>query len=168
MNKHRRGRKVGKLLRLLRCVRNWPRTLADHLRFSRSEYVCEMRDGSRILVRGGTDDRHVVFEVFVERIYAVSVGPGDVVIDIGAHIGCFTVWAARQGARVFSFEPLPENFDALKRNTLLNCLSDVVHHRVAVGKGDNTRRLVLPDNAAYTGRCSLYPGRGTNFVEVTC
>jgi len=42
---------------------------------------------------------------------------GDVVIDIGAGIGEFTLWCAGTGARVISFEPDPLAFACLDRNT---------------------------------------------------
>ena len=43
---------------------------------------------------------------------------GDVVLDVGANIGLFSIWIARRAplARVFAFEPMPENSAALLRN----------------------------------------------------
>ena len=42
---------------------------------------------------------------------------GDVVIDVGAGIGEFTVWCAEAGARVIAFEPDPLAFACLEKNT---------------------------------------------------
>jgi hypothetical protein len=53
--------RAGKLLSLVRAVENWPRTLADHLGLTRGDYVCRLRNGLEFFVRGGTDDRHVIF-----------------------------------------------------------------------------------------------------------
>lgn len=47
--------------------------------------------------------------------YAPRVG--DVVIDVGAGIGEFTLWCADAGARVVAFEPDPLAFACLQRNT---------------------------------------------------
>lgn len=41
---------------------------------------------------------------------------GDVVVDIGAGVGEFTLWCADAGARVLAFEPDPLAFDCLQRN----------------------------------------------------
>jgi FkbM family methyltransferase len=46
-----------------------------------------------------------------------SVGTGDVVIDIGANIGEFSLACCQRGARVFAFEPDPDVQGALRANT---------------------------------------------------
>jgi FkbM family methyltransferase len=42
---------------------------------------------------------------------------GERVVDIGANIGVFALWASRKGASVTCYEPGPETFDCLVRNT---------------------------------------------------
>lgn len=42
---------------------------------------------------------------------------GDIVIDVGAGIGEFTLWCADAGARVVAFEPDPLAFASLEKNT---------------------------------------------------
>jgi FkbM family methyltransferase len=160
--------KLGKLLRLRRTVQNWPRTLFDHLGLVRGDYVCRMRDGAIFEVRGGTDDRHVLFELFVEGIYPVGVRPGMVVIDIGAHIGGFTVWAARKGARVLAFEPFPANYGRLERNLQRNRLAEVEPSPVAVTGRRERREMFVPRERGHSGRYSLHPGRGADTFPVDC
>ena len=162
----RRFGKFGKLLRLRRAIRNWPRVLLDHTHLTKADYVCYLRNGTTFNVRGGTDDRHVIFELFVEQIYPVHVRAGSVVIDIGAHIGCFTVWAATQGARVFAYEPFPPNFTALQRNLTRNRLNDVYLSNLAVAGNQQTRELFIPKNKMDSGRYSLHPGRGFETIDV--
>jgi FkbM family methyltransferase len=140
----------------------------DHLHLSNKDYICCLRDGTTFDVRGGTDDRHAIFEVFAQRIYPVSVSAGDTVVDIGAQIGCFTVWAARQGARVFSFEPFPLNFLALQGNVARNRLTEVVLVPQAISGKRERRKIFLPDDRSHTGRYSLHGGRGTQTIEVPC
>src|SRR5258708_1044326 len=49
----------------------------------------------------------------------LNVQPSDRVLDLGGHIGAFTLTAARAGAQsVVSFEPEEENFELLMYNTL--------------------------------------------------
>jgi FkbM family methyltransferase len=162
----RRFGKFGKLVRLRRAVRNWPRVLLDHIHLTKADYVCYLRNGATFNVRGGTDDRHVIFELFIDQIYPVQVRAGSVFIDIGAHIGCFTVWAASQGAHVYAYEPFPSNFTALQRNLARNQLKDVYVFNVAVAGTRQTRKLFLPNNKMDSGRYSLYPGRGTETIDV--
>lgn len=59
-------------------------------------------------------------EVFIRKDYETEkcfVQPGDIVVDAGANLGMFTVYAAMKGAsRILSFEPEGKNFDCLTQN----------------------------------------------------
>ena len=53
--------------------------------------------------------------------------PSDVLIDVGANVGMYTIWAAAtKGVRVVAFEPEAQNYAVLNRNILLNKLQ----HRI--------------------------------------
>jgi FkbM family methyltransferase len=45
------------------------------------------------------------------------LGPGDIAIDCGANVGKFTVPMAETGATVYAFEPNPDAYASLLRNT---------------------------------------------------
>jgi len=49
-------------------------------------------------------------------VYLVDIRSGVKVLDIGAHKGIFSVWAAKQGAAVTAYEPDPKSYDCLVRN----------------------------------------------------
>jgi len=74
------------------------------------------------LVRPGTTDIRIIDEVITNDAYKAigQIEPGDVVIDVGAHIGSFAIYAASLGAKVIAFEPATVNFDLLLRNIELN------------------------------------------------
>jgi len=61
---------------------------------------------------------------------------GDVVFDVGAHMGFFTVKIARQVSRVVAFEPDPQNFRFLLTNIKYNNLSNVQAFNYALGDRD--------------------------------
>jgi FkbM family methyltransferase len=47
----------------------------------------------------------------------------DVLVDIGANVGMYTIWAAKtRGVTVFAFEPEAQNYALLNRNIALNDL----------------------------------------------
>jgi FkbM family methyltransferase len=140
----------------------------DHLQISAADYVCHLRNGIQLEVRGGTDDRHVIFEVFAAQVYPVAVSGEQVVVDIGAHIGCFTALAAERGARVLSFEPLPVNFAVLERNVKRNSIRNALLFQAAVGGKREPRALFLPDDITQTGRSSLQVARGVHCIMVPC
>src|SRR5512147_1317925 len=57
------------------------------------------------------------------------IRPGDVVLDVGAHVGIFALAFARRVAshgRVVAFEPQPALFDLLKRNLADNHVAGIV------------------------------------------
>jgi FkbM family methyltransferase len=56
-----------------------------------------------------------------------AIEPGAVLLDVGANVGMYTVFAAvMRDARVFAFEPESQNYALLCRNLVLNNLSDRV------------------------------------------
>lgn len=46
--------------------------------------------------------------------------PGAVVLDVGAYTGLYALYAAKQGVRVYAFEPHPENYRRLVENMQAN------------------------------------------------
>jgi predicted RNA methylase len=75
----------------------------------------EVKDG--FWVRPGTSDTTAVSDT--KRMFSRegAVGVGDVVLDLGAHIGTFTGRALAAGAaQVRSVEPGPENIEMFKLN----------------------------------------------------
>lgn len=52
--------------------------------------------------------------------------PGDVLFDVGANMGQYSLIAGQKGVRVHAFEPESQNFALLVRNIIINNLSDMV------------------------------------------
>lgn len=87
--------------------------------------------------RPGTLDDLAYREVMMENEYRLPkrFDRRDVLIDVGAHIGCFTVAASVRGAgQVWAYECDKENFEILKRNTAT--LLGVKAFRKAVWRSD--------------------------------
>ena len=79
--------------------------------------------------------------------------PGDHVLDLGANVGIFTRWASDAGAKkIYSFEPVQENFQLLALNRPENCEA----HRLAITDEDMQNIQI-----AYKEDC---PG-GSSFVK---
>lgn len=79
------------------------------------------------------------------------------VLDIGAHIGYFTLIMAKQAKQVYAFEPEARNFQILTKNIELNKLSNVKLNNVAVAefKGKTTLHLCEMNG----GMHRIYPSK---------
>ena len=83
--------------------------------------------------------------------------PDDVLVDIGANVGMYSIWAAKtRGVRVFAFEPESQNFALLNKNIVLNRLSDyVVAYCAALSDESAFSRLYLSEFKA-GGSCHTF------------
>lgn len=60
--------------------------------------------------------------------WIAGFGANDVLVDIGANVGMYTIWAAKtRGTTVYAFEPESQNYALLNRNIYLNKIGDKVH-----------------------------------------
>ena len=94
-------------------------------------------------------DESVVAEIFewqdyraAEAVLGASALP---VLDVGAHIGVFTLYARALSplARIHALEPEAENFALLRRNVAANQLENVKLHQVALAGTTGRGRLLL-------------------------
>lgn len=121
------------------------------------EITFRMRDGAVITIPNRPGARVPIYEIFVEDEYRLAwftadLGDAPVVLDIGAHVGCFTVAVARKhpGARVDAYEASPSTAAYLDRNVADNGLGDRVHaNNLAVQAVAG--ELELADNGAASG-----------------
>jgi FkbM family methyltransferase len=70
------------------------------------------------------ETEHLYHQIFEHQFYlkhGISIKPGDCIFDVGANIGLFTLFVYHQvrNASVYSFEPIPSNFEKLRHNVAL-------------------------------------------------
>ena len=81
----------------------------------------------------------------------------DTFIDIGAHVGYFTVLGSHLANKVYAFEPDKTNYDNLVRNCKINGLNNVETFQLAVG--DCNRKVSFYENLDNDGGHALWnPG----------
>ena len=84
------------------------------------------------------------WELENQRFFAAHLRPGDVVYDIGAHVGLYTLISSARvqaGGHVYAFEPLPRNLQYLRRHIDLNHLSNCSVVDAAVSDSAGIRRF---------------------------
>jgi len=81
----------------------------------------------------------------MDRLYSRFVRRGDLVFDVGAHVGDRIASFRRLGARVVAVEPQPAFANTLK--VLYGWRSDVAIEAAAIGRAPGTTELMInPDN----------------------
>lgn len=78
--------------------------------------------GLKWLVRNSTDEA-IIQEVCAQKVYGDVIREGMYVLDIGAQLGSFSIFAASKGAFVRAYEPDPDNYATLQENINLNDFS---------------------------------------------
>ena len=114
-------------------------------------------------LREGTADFNAVQSVAVQDEYnlkAISFEDGDVVIDIGAHIGSVSLLLASLDTRleIYAYEPLPENVDLLRKNAVMNGFANIFPFLLAVGGKAGREKIHYGDEATESGRCHHFLG----------
>jgi FkbM family methyltransferase len=122
--------KIARRLRMAplasRAVENWSSFVYHYALGLTPEEPYRFRGGARLRISRGTD--HVpLIEVFLRKDYG-EIPDGAVIVDLGASIGAFTIYAATsaRNVRVFAYEPMPEFFEVLQKNVTLNGLEGCV------------------------------------------
>ena len=89
--------------------------------------------------------------------WIASFAADDVLVDIGANVGMYTIWAAKtRGVRVFAFEPEAQNYGLLNRNVHANGLDGLVRaYCVALSDASGFDALYLSD-LGVGGSCHSY------------
>lgn len=99
-------------------------------------------------------DESVFSEIFAEREYKmlepVIMKAKSPIIDIGAHVGMFSVYCSvlNPKMQIFAYEPDEDNFAAMKENLQDNNVKNVTAKNVAVG-GEIEQRIMYVSNDSH-------------------
>ena len=99
----------------------------------------DMGEVKDILLRG-------VYDELESDAIKKKLRAGDTALDIGAHIGYFTLLMARfvgEKGKVHAFEPEPKNFALLSRNVEANKFQNIILNSVALSSVSGKSKLFL-------------------------
>jgi FkbM family methyltransferase len=102
--------------------------------------VCDYLDPENLnSIRGN------IIHLLYDEVYTRNLGisQNDVVVDVGAHIGIFTLYATRRGRMVIAVEPEPRNYKWLLINTRLNNVKNVRLLNIALSDFDGEAHLYI-------------------------
>lgn len=137
---------------MLAGLRNWPAILLLFLR--KSPRVIRLTDGLRFKVRTPMEV-WIVKETCLDDCYQVKragLQAGWNVVDIGAGVGDFAIYAAKlqPEVKVFAFEPTPGSHALLEENLHLNGVKNVWPFQMAIGAESGPMRLSTQAEATHS------------------
>jgi FkbM family methyltransferase len=79
------------------------------------------------------------------QLGSIGFRPGDVVIDIGGHIGIFSCYLAKKYPflKILAFEPIPVSYQMFRRNLTLNEIRNIRLYNVAVTSDRRELEMVV-------------------------
>jgi len=116
---------------VLRNCKDWPLWLAYHFGFAGKdqEHFFSMRNGLRFIFKN--NELYMLKEILMNGDYTKyqAIRRGQVVVDIGANIGLFSISSALidSNITIYSYEPDPGAYSRLMRNIEYNKLDSQIH-----------------------------------------
>ena len=105
-------------------------------------------NGYKMLLHDNMEISLRPYEPIETEIVKTHVEKNNIVVDIGANIGYYTLLMALNQAKVFSYEPEPKNFKLLQKNVNLNNFSSNVKlYNKAVSNYNGFSKLFLAKGA---------------------
>lgn len=156
-------------LGLVKKIKNWQVIFLVYFGlFKNDTFTLVFRNDLIVKLRTSSTDIQALANVWINEEYkktGFEIKNDDTIIDIGAHVGLFTLYASQycKVGRIFCLEPIKNNFDLLSENVQINQLSNVKCINKAVHNKNNSIRMYLSetDNAAH----SVF-GNGNEHVDV--
>jgi FkbM family methyltransferase len=142
----RYAKRAPELVAAMRQTPAWWQVASRYLGFHSADYPFRIplpHDGW--MSTDSPEELKVFWHVFVRRCYRLP-RQCDTIIDAGANIGLFSVWAAREApsARIIAVEPAPSTFQRLCRAIRVNRVEDRIEPLqlgLAAETGERTMRV---------------------------
>ena len=115
--------------------------------------ILETKSDLKIKIRKNSTDLIALTHVWLIGEYQrkkFEIKNNDVIIDVGGHIGLFSLYASQfcKTGSIFTFEPMPENFQLLSENIKSNHLDNIHIFNLAVSNSNSFVKLFLNEDDA--------------------
>jgi FkbM family methyltransferase len=131
---------------------NWLIFPLSYYNLIRKDYIIfKTRSKKIIKLRKQSTDLMALTHVWLIEEYKKSgfqINQNDIVLDIGAHIGLFTLYASQfcTNGLIYSFEPMKDNYELLLENIKSNNLEQVKFFNLAVSNSNDPIKLYINDD----------------------
>lgn len=105
------------------------------------------------------------YEWGVKRFFLKHISEFSLFIDAGSCVGIYAILSAKYKLPCIAFEPIPANFEVLKKNLELNRMSEKVN-ALMIGLGDQNRLVDFDFDTSNTGASHIVREHGKNICPV--
>lgn len=147
--------KIKLFIKIIIILKNWYVVPSLYFNNSNREFATLItRTGVKIKIRTNSTDFMAFTHVWIVGEYSkkgFEIDDNDLIIDVGAHIGLFSLLASQfcKKGKIFSFEPIKENFELLKENVRINGIRNISIFNEAVS--DISSKITLYQNEDEAG-----------------
>ena len=116
----------------------------------------------KVFYRTSSSDMILIYEILLQSKYKSEYFFPDklnpkVIFDIGGNIGITSVYLASifPDAKIYTFEPLPDNYEILKKN--IQKYDNIEAFNIGLGSKNGNFKVYLSDDSENFGGVSFYP-----------
>ena len=129
--------------------KNWYIYPIVYFKLTNNKYaIFETKSGQKIKIRVNSTDLMALTHVWLVQEYhhdSFNIKTNDIIIDVGAHIGLFALYASQfcKHGQIFCYEPIEENYDLLLENIKLNNIKNIIPFNLAVSDKNSKIKIYL-------------------------
>ena len=144
--------KMNLLLSSRKIFKNWYLYLIVYFKLTKNKHVIfETKAGQKIKIRVNSTDLMALTHVWLIQEYrndGFNIETNDIIIDVGAHIGLFALYASQfcKNGKIICYEPIKENYDLLLENIKQNKISNIIPYNSAVSSKSSTVKIYLNED----------------------
>jgi len=140
--------KIKTTIGIIKLFRNWPTFFLYYLNFKKDkDVIFRFRNGLKWHVDATKRGFAVISDVWIQKPYKLlsEINNPKVIIDFGAHIGSFSIMAAKKypDAKVYAFEASKENFETLQKNIKVNNIKNIMSFNFGVSDKNTTLKFFI-------------------------
>src|SRR5436190_4704019 len=107
------------------------------------------------------------YEPITRQFLQTLLQPGDTFVDLGAHVGFFSLVVGRHvpGVKVIAFEPNAKNFRILLANTAANDLNQIICEPIAISDTSGTATLYLTESDMSASLMKDFQAKDTKQID---
>ncbi|MEK6887269.1 MAG: FkbM family methyltransferase [Nanoarchaeota archaeon] len=140
--------KIKTSIGIIRLFKNWPTFFLHYFNLKRNkEIVFRFRNGLKWHVDTTKRGFAVISDVWIQKPYKLlfEVNNPKIILDFGAHIGSFSIMAAKKypNSKIYAFEASNENFLNLQKNIKINNIKNIRTFNIGISDKNAILRFFI-------------------------